>query len=145
VACKFLDSKYCAFNPQESWEIIEYSGNTRNSRREQRRWKDPEERGRWENRWENRRAYIFPKRARRRTLAYFLVIHSIACLDNASAGRQQYFMVSHLACPELFLSTPISPRLHLTLRSSAHVCANVTSASAIGDAIRRFYCYYVVS
>lgn len=103
---------------------------------EQRRRKS-DEGGRRENGWS---AYNALSVARRRTLAYFLVIHSIACLDNAPAGRQRYFMVSHLlACPGLFPFSTDIPAFAFTLRSTAHVRANVTSASAIGDAIHRFY------
>lgn len=111
VACKFSDGKYYASSPRESWGTVGY-GRREFPRRAREDGKTGEEK---KNRWS---AYHLSKRARRRTLAYFLVIHSVACLDNASAGRQRYFMVSHLlACPGFFLSVPISPRLHLRLRS----------------------------
>lgn len=92
------------------------------------------------------------KRARRRTLAYFLVIHSIACLDNAprraAPAGQPTAIFYGLAPSRLSRALPFSTDIFafaFTLRSPAHVCANVTSASAIGDAIRRLYCYYVAS
>lgn len=78
------------------------------------------------------------KRVRRRTLAYFLVIHSIACPDNTSARRQRYFMVSHLL--------GLSRALPFSTDISACVCIYVKVIRprvrqryfSIGDAVTRY-------
>lgn len=129
VACKFPNGKYCASSTRAKvlrervgYEWYEFVGG--------------------EGRGNRRSAYTHDADTR----VCFLVIRSVACSDNA-AGRQQYFIVSHLlACLGLFLSAPISPAFAFTLRSPPTCVYRryFSIGDAIGDAIRRFYCYYVL-